>query len=234
MSSSIGLFDVLLMIVFVYFFMSKTLTALVLIGSSFSAISAPYIGLEYGFASTNHNVQNQFTASPEVMLDPSNEDGILGGFVGYSLSPQWAIEFGYNQFDLDADRSLFVKYDPATHVKTEEKWNSSVKAKQFTFAPVYTHTLSAKWRAKLKAGLTYSQYDVDGSHYLENENQLTDIEIITPKDSYSSSSTEIGGLISIGTEYEVYPQLTVGANVKYQFDSFANTTSFNIGSTYYF
>ena len=214
--------------------MKKTLLAAVLISASFSALSSPYIGLEYGFGSTNHDGQSHFTSSPEVKLEPSNDDGILGGFVGYSLSPQWAIELGYNQFDLDADRSRFVKFDPTTYVKTEEEWHAQVKAKQFTFAPVYTYALSEKWQAKFKAGLTYTQYDVSGSHYLEHENELTDIETITPKSSYSNSSNEIGGLLSVGTEYEVYPQLMVGANVKYQFDSFANTASFNIGSTYYF
>jgi len=213
--------------------MNKTLLSLVLAGASFSAVSAPYIGLEYGFGSTSHDTQSNFTSSP-VTLEPSNEDGILSGFVGYSLTPSWAIEFGYSQFELDDDRSLFVKYDPATYIKTEEEWNSKVKAKKFTLAPVYTYTLSEKWQAKFKAGLTYTQYGVSASHYLEHENELTDVEAITPKSSYSNTSNEIGGLASVGTEYEVYSQLTVGANVKYQFDSFANTVSFNIGSTYYF
>lgn len=213
--------------------MKKELLSLILTGTSFIAISAPYIGLEYGFGSTSHDTKSNFTSSP-VTFEPSNEDGILSGFVGYSLTPSWAIEFGYSQFELDDDRSLFVKYDPLTYIKTEEEWNAKIKAKQFTLAPVYTYKLSEKWQAKFKAGLTYAQYDVSGSHYLEHENELTDVETITPKSSHSNSSNEIGGLASVGTEYEVYPQFTVGANVKYQFDSFANTASFNIGSTYYF
>ncbi|EIA0806812.1 AcfA family outer membrane beta-barrel protein [Vibrio vulnificus] len=214
--------------------MKKTLLVAALTSASFSVLSSPYIGLEYGLGTTNHDGQSRFASSPEVKLDPSNDDGILGGFIGYSLSPEWAIELGYNQFDLDADRSRFVKFDPTTHVKTEEEWHAQVKAKQFTFAPVYTYALSERWQAKFKAGLTYTQYDVSGSHYLEDENELTDVETITPKSNYSNSSNEFGGLLSVGTEYEVYPQLMVGANVKYQFDSFANTASFNIGSTYYF
>ncbi|CAK1785638.1 Accessory colonization factor AcfA [Vibrio crassostreae] len=213
--------------------MKNILISLVLTGTSFSTISAPYIGLEYGFGSTRHDTQSNFTSSP-VTLEPSNEDGILSGFVGYSLTPSWAIEFGYSQFELDDDRSLFVKFDPATDIKTEEEWDAKIKATQFTLAPVYTYTLSEKWQAKFKVGLTYTQYDESGSHYLEHENEITDVETITPKSSYSNSSNEIGGLASVGAEYEVYPQFTIGANVKYQFDSFANTASFNIGSTYYF
>ncbi|MEF1336933.1 autotransporter outer membrane beta-barrel domain-containing protein, partial [Vibrio rotiferianus] len=39
---------------------------------------------------------------------------------------------------------------------------------------------------------------------------------------------------SVGAEYKIFPQLTIGANAKYQLDSYANTASINVGSTYYF
>lgn len=217
--------------------MRITLLAAILAGTSFSAISAPYIGLEYGFGSTSHDAKSNFTSSP-VKLNPSDEDGILSGFIGYSLTPSWAIEFGYSQYNLDDERSKFISSVPGPTLGSftvkEEEWEAHVKAKQFTLVPVYTHNLNDKWQAKFKAGLTYTQYDVSGSHYFEFEHEPSDIETIDPQSSYSNSSNEIGGLISVGTEYEVYPQLTLGANVKYQFDSFANTASFNIGSTYYF
>ncbi|ANU39426.1 AcfA family outer membrane beta-barrel protein [Vibrio scophthalmi] len=135
--------------------MNKTLLAAALLGSSFSAISAPYIGLEYGFGSTSHDSQSHFPTSPTVKLDPSNEDGILSGFIGYSLTPSWAIELGYSQFDLEDDRSKFIGSDGTK--KTEEEWEASVKSKQFSLASVYTHNLNDKWLAKVKAGLTYTE-----------------------------------------------------------------------------
>ncbi|MCU8269416.1 porin family protein, partial [Vibrio vulnificus] len=67
--------------------MKKTLLVAALTSASFSVLSSPYIGLEYGLGTTNHDGQSRFASSPEVKLDPSNDDGILGGFIGYSLSP---------------------------------------------------------------------------------------------------------------------------------------------------
>ncbi|PMH03886.1 AcfA family outer membrane beta-barrel protein [Vibrio lentus] len=216
--------------------MKKTIVSVVVLASlPFYGMTGPYIGIEYGVGSTNHDEQNKFmSSSSNVKLDPSNEDGILSGFLGYSLNQRWAFELGYSQFELDDDYSKFVRYDPATYTITEEEWDANVKAKQFSLVSVYSHSLNNRWLAKLKAGLTYSQYDISSAHYIEKENQLSDIEMITPISSESSSSSEIGGILSVGMEYLVYSQFYLGANAKYQFDSWAKTASFNLGSTYYF
>lgn len=211
--------------------MKKTILAAVLLSTSFAAISAPYIGLEYGFGSTSHDAQSDFK-DPSIKLDPSLEDGIFGGFVGYSLTPSWAVELGYNHFELSDGQSQQVSM--TAEYEEEREWDAKVKATQFSLAPVYTYAMNDRWSAKIKAGFTYTQYDVSGSQTLEKEFHVTDVETSKHEDGYSSSSNEIGGLVSLGTEYRVLPQLTVGANVKYQFDSFANTASFNLGSTYYF
>nr|WP_241210394.1 AcfA family outer membrane beta-barrel protein [Vibrio ichthyoenteri] len=122
------------------------------------------------------------------------------------------MELGYSQFDLEDDRSKFIGSDGTK--KTEEEWEASVKSKQFSLASVYTHNLNDKWLAKVKAGLTYTQYDVNGSHYEETEYHASEVETIKPYSGYSDSSNEVGGLIAVGTEYKILPQLTVGANVK--------------------
>jgi accessory colonization factor AcfA len=215
--------------------MKKTLLATALMAASFSAISAPYIGVEYGIGSTSHNYQQHFI-SPSIKLDPSLDDGVLSGFIGYSLTPSWAVEFGYSQFDLNDDRSQYTGAgsDATGNYTTENEWNASIKAKQFSLAPVYTHVLNEKWLSKVKMGITYTQYDITNSTGWEKEYHREDIEISGTNDSHSSSSNKLGGFISIGAEYKVIPQLTIGANAKYQIDSFANTASVNLGSTYYF
>ncbi|UKA03980.1 AcfA family outer membrane beta-barrel protein [Photobacterium damselae] len=214
--------------------MKKIVLITMLVGTSFGATAAPYAGLEYGFGMTDHDGQSQFKKTSSIKLDPSNSDGLFTGFIGYTVNPQWAIELNYSQFDLEDDHSRFIKYNSATQVKTEEEWDAHVKAKQFTLAPVYTHAITDKWVTKFKAGISYTQYDIDGAHYLENENQISDMEITKPKENYSSSSNKLGGMLSVGTEYEIYPQLALSINAKYQFDSFASTASLNIGSAYYF
>lgn len=214
--------------------MKKTVLLSLLAGVSFSAISAPYAGLEYGLGTTNHQSHSQFQSYPNIKLDPSNDEGIFTGFLGYTITPQWAIELGYSQFDLDDDHSQYIGYNSATNMKTEEEWNAHIKGKQFILSPVYTYAISNKWSAKFKAGITYTQYNISSSHYLENENEISDVETIIPKKSYSRSSNELGGIFTVGSEYEIYPQFAVSINAKYQFDSFAQTASFNVGSTYYF
>lgn len=213
--------------------MKKSLLAAVLVSASFCAISAPYIGWEYGVGSASHDAQSNFKQDPLLKLEPSLEDGIFGGFVGYSLTPSWAIEMGYNQFDLEDSRSVKEPYQNDGYER-ETEWDSSIKAKQFVLTPVFTYELNDKWLTKIKTGLTYTQYDISNSKTFEKEHIVSDAETTTSLEHNSSSSNEIGGLVSVGTEYKVLPQLTVGANVKYQFDSFANTASFNVGSTYYF
>ncbi|MEF1305792.1 autotransporter outer membrane beta-barrel domain-containing protein [Vibrio owensii] len=50
----------------------------------------------------------------------------------------------------------------------------------------------------------------------------------------TEKNNELGAVFSVGAEYKIFPQLAIGANAKYQLDSYANTASINVGSTYYF
>ena len=215
--------------------MKKTLLSLMVM-CSFSAAAAPYVGLEYGIGSTSTDFHSSFSADG-VNLDPSSEDGIVSAFVGYSFNPAWAVELGYSQFDLDDSQSknLGIANVGSKDYHHEMDWNSSVKAKQISLAPVYTYALNSDWTTKFKAGLTYTQYKTSESKSQEYELVTNDdVEMENGLFHRSSDRNEVGALLSIGTEYVVLPQLTIGANVKYQLDSYANTTSFNVGTTYYF
>ncbi|WP_322804566.1 AcfA family outer membrane beta-barrel protein [Vibrio alfacsensis] len=213
--------------------MKKTLLTIIA-ATSFSAAAAPYVGLEYGFGTTDHDFETTFK-SDGVNLNPELEDGIFGGFIGYQLNDVWGIELGYSQFDLDDSRSRFESFDPATGIKEEMEWDSSIKAKQITLAPVFNYALNQKWSAKVKAGLTYTQYEAHAGKYLETENERTDHESsVAQGPAIKHDSNELGAMVSVGAEYRIFPQLTIGANAKYQLDSYANTASINLGSTYYF
>lgn len=206
----------------------------ILAASSFSVAAAPYVGLEYGFGTTDHDFETSFEADG-VNLNPELEDGIFGGFVGYSINDSWAVELGYNQFELQDNRSKHLSYDPTTATKKELDWDSSIKATQITLTPVFSYALNEKWTTKIKAGLSYTQYKSTAGKYLETENELTDQETsVLQGTPIQNKSDELGGIFSIGAEYKIFPQLTIGANAKYQLDSYANTASINVGSTYYF
>lgn len=211
--------------------MKKSLIAAMLVSTSFSAISAPYIGLEYGFSSTEHEIQSNFKDTA-IQLEPKSDEGILNGFVGYNFNDAWGIELGYSQYKLEDSRTQLI--NATTEYKEEREWQSHIKANQISIAPVFTHNISDRWLAKIKAGLTYTMYDYGSSQSLEKEFHLTDHEVNQIEDSHSNSTNEIGGLISLGTEFKVINNLTIGMNLKYQFDNTANTASVNLGSTYYF
>jgi accessory colonization factor AcfA len=69
--------------------MNKTLLAL-LVTCSVSVSAAPYVGLEYGLGTTDHDLEPHFSAE-NVTLNPELEDGIFSGFIGYSFNDNWAI-----------------------------------------------------------------------------------------------------------------------------------------------
>ncbi|MGY3572305.1 AcfA family outer membrane beta-barrel protein [Vibrio paucivorans] len=217
--------------------MNKTLISF-LLASAFSSavVASPYLGLEYGYGTTNHDYNANF-ASDNIALDPSNEEGVFGAFAGYSFNEKWAIEFGYNQYELDDGRSQYngTVPLPGGEYHQETEWDASVKAKQFTLAPVYTHAFNDKWTMKVKAGLTYTQYTTSQSKEEEfelvtnDDNEFTNTLVHEKKDF-----NEVGGVVAVGAEYAILPQLTLGANAKYQLDSFANTASLNVSITYYF
>lgn len=215
--------------------MKKSLLGLLVV-CSFSATAAPYVGLEYGFGSSNTDFDSTFKAEG-IKLEPKSDDGIMTVFLGYSVSPSWAVELGYSQFDLDDSQSkkLGIANVGGKDYHHEMEWDSSVKAKQISLAPVFTYALNDRWSTKLKAGLTYTQYKSSESKSEEYELVTNDdIEMDNNLFHRSSDSNEIGAMFALGTEYAVLPQLTVGANVKYQLDNYANTASFNLGTTYYF
>ena len=208
----------------------------ILVASSFSVTAAPYVGLEYGFGATNHNFETSFK-NEGVNLNPKMKDGIFGGFVGYSINDTWALELGYHQFELEDSQSQPQGIANIGGQNYHEKleWDSSVKAKQMSLAPVFNYALSEKWTAKAKAGLTYTQYESKASKSREYEHVFNDdIEMSKNLFHRSEKSNEFGAMVAVGAEYEIFPQLTVGANAKYQLDSYANTASINVGSTYYF
>lgn len=214
----------------------KKLLLPLLMTSSFSAYASPYIGLEYGIGNTSHNVEAHFPKDSTV-LKPELEQGIFSGFVGYSFNDNWAIELGYSQYDLDSGRSQYLGTETVEVQQyiTEMEWDASIKAKQFSLAPVYNYTLNDKWIAKFKAGVTYTEYQAQSSKHKDFELVTNDdVEFSQPIYNQVTKSNEVGAMFSVGVEYEVLPNLAIGSNVKYQLDNYADTVSFNVSTSYYF
>lgn len=193
------------------------------------AFANPYLGLEYGMLHTDHDFEP--TVNGE-QLNPESNDAVLGGYLGYKFNDNWGLELGYRQFDMDDSKGNETQ--DATY-EYEQDWDADIKAKQFTLMPMYFHNFNDKWTMKAGAGVTYTQYDYSSSYKAEQEEHLTDIDTVTDyQKGPSGSSNEFGGIASIGIEYAIVSGFTVGANAKYQIDSYANAATFSLTTAYYF
>lgn len=189
----------------------------------------PYLGLEYGILHTDHDFEP--TVNGE-QLNPESDDAILGGYLGYKFNDQWGLELGYRQFDIDDSKGSETI---SNGIETEQDWDADIKAKQFTLMPMYFHNFNDKWTMKVGAGVSYTQYDYSSGYSYEEEVIATDVD---QNHSHikgeSGSSNEFGGIASIGIEYAIVSGFTVGANAKYQIDSYANAATFSLTTAYYF
>jgi accessory colonization factor AcfA len=217
--------------------MMKTIPLYALALCAFPTFAAPYVGVGYalGYAQQDQNIR--FNEQPSSKLDPNLEDGITSLFAGYTLSPSWAIELGYRQYDLDDSHTanLGTVNQGGKDYYHSKEWDASVDAKQVYLAPVWRYQLSEKWQGQIKAGLTYTQYQASQS--LDNELELItndDIEINNRLEHQSKDHNQFGGLVSVGVAYQLMPQWFVGGDVQYQADSFAQVTAINIATRYRF
>nr|WP_086939755.1 AcfA family outer membrane beta-barrel protein [Thaumasiovibrio occultus] len=212
----------------------KRIVLALLATCSFSSVASPYVAIEYGIGSSDHDVEPVLDGK---QLNPELDEGIMGVTLGYALSDQWALELGYSQFDLDVGSSQRLPNQTidGKDYMVEKEWDASISAKQLSIAPVYTYHLNNLWRAKFKAGLTYTQYE-ESSHVGEEYEWVLndDVEFDKALGGYSKTSNELGALVGVGVEYQLLRQVTIGANVKYQLDAYSNTASANLSASYYF
>ncbi len=193
------------------------------------AFANPYLGLEYGMLHTDHDFEPQINGYE---LNPEPDDGAFGAYLGYKFNKNWGLELGYRQFNMD-DSKEHESHDNT--YEYEQEWNANIDAKQLTLMPMYFHQFNDKWTMKLGAGVSYTQYDFNSSYHAEQEEHVTDIEVITDREQGPmGSNNQWGGIANIGIEYAIISNLTIGANAKYQIDNYATATTLSLMTAYYF
>ncbi|GAK87521.1 hypothetical protein JCM19238_5131 [Vibrio ponticus] len=50
----------------------------------------------------------------------------------------------------------------------------------------------------------------------------------------TANSSELGLMLAVGVEYQLMPELGVGANIKYVADSYTSSSAFTLSASYYF
>ncbi|MDD1779677.1 AcfA family outer membrane beta-barrel protein [Enterovibrio sp. ZSDZ35] len=202
---------------------------------STAVMAQPYVSLGYGYNALSHD--NSVAFSDGTSLTPDSSDSIWSGSVGYRFDNDFGLELGYRQFNADASRSKVVSV--VQNTQTEDEWSADLKAKQFVVMPVYFHDVNDKLRLKGGLGLTYTKYKTTGSVSRETENEVTDTESSVSHPSISVSNgykteNSVGLALNVGTEYEVYNGLYLGANAGFTFDDVANNTQLLGTVAYYF
>jgi len=196
------------------------------------AVSAPYIGLELGSTSLSGDVKDEFTNN-SFSLNPDTSETNLSAFVGYQFDKNWALELGYRQFELEDSLSTDTLISETVYA--EEEWEESVEVKQISLMPVYSYPLNEKWNLKGGLGVTYTQYE-QSSEYSYEEETIYDQDVAGSETSQSTSAKQHqwGGIASVGVEYNIATNLSIGASAKYHVDSYADSLSLNISTTYSF
>lgn len=199
-----------------------------------SVFAAPYAGLEYGVTSMDSSYTTHFTRD-SVSLNPSEANDSFAGFIGYRFD-SLGFELGYKQYDADDSRSIHIYPSTQPDYSQEREWNADVDAKQLILKPVYFYNVNEKLLLKAGAGLTYTRYQYNASSHDEFEMIINDdIEYTVARGGAETASDNVfGGVASIGLEYGVIQNFTVGLSASYQLDSMASASSLSLTTSYYF
>lgn len=206
----------------------------ILLITLFAAVSLPaqanvYMGLEYGWNDLDSDYEPIINGRE---LKPKSKQGYGSLYIGYQFNDQWGIELGYSQFKLEDSHSI-ERVD--AQYEYEQSWDAHIKAKSLTIMPIYRVAIGEKWKVNIGAGLSYSQYDFSAAYKDERESHVTDIdEVMDYQQGPYGEQSEVGVIVSIGTEYPITKNILIGARAKYQIDGYTNTTTFGVTTKYAF
>jgi accessory colonization factor AcfA len=193
------------------------------------AVSSPYVGLEIGAPVLSGDIETEYAGE---QLKAEAKDAVFSAFVGYQFNNAWGVELGYRQYEMEDSAS---KDTPEGSDWTkEEEWESNIDAKQISLMPTYSYHINEDWKLKAGIGLTYTQYDQKLEYSSELEHNTNDTEKDYTSNSVSDDNNQWGGIASVGVEYNIYSNFTVGASAKYQADDYSDALFLNLSTAYYF
>ncbi|WP_068546101.1 AcfA family outer membrane beta-barrel protein [Thalassotalea crassostreae] len=195
-----------------------------------AALANTYIGIEAGTADVKSE-ESITSKDGAIDITPEGSDTVIGGFIGYKFENNWAVEFSYSQF---SSEDSITNKELNQGIVVEQELDAEFDANQFALKPVYFYPLSENLTLKASLGITYTQYEFSSSYEIEYDSVLDVMDIDIPVAKSSNDDDAFGGIVSVGLEYNVWDNLNLGANVKYQQDSIASNTQFNISASYYF
>lgn len=217
--------------------MKKYLPFALLLASP-TLLAQPYISLGLGTAELDHDEDVIF--SDNTKLTPDSNEGAFQLTLGKRFE-RFGVEVSYRRFEGEDSRGLdgFVT-DPAGrpagyptgNYEHEQDWDAKLKAQQFAVRGVYFHDLSDRLTLKAGAGVTYTDYELSSSWSEEYELDVLngpDYEYGSTLESSKTSDDAWGGLVSVGVDYAVLPQLapnlTLGLEASVAADKYSTTSA---------
>ncbi len=176
---------------------------------STSSVAAPYIGAEFGAGTIGSSVSTIYT-SDSGKHDQYDKNEIFGVFTGYKFDSERVDSFG-----LELGYRNYSSKDFALNGNGETKMDAS----QFSLKPVYFYNINEKITLKSSVGLTHTHYKFKASYLNASETRNENV---------------YGAIVGIGADAVVTEEFTIGAQLAYQIDEVAHTTTITINSAYHF
>lgn len=205
--------------------MKKILLSLPVALMAFNAYSGVYVNAGIGASSFSHDERVVFSGSSNVTLTPRDADYSWRLGVGYRQEQSnWGLEFGYSHFDADSSREQLLSAGIVNNqfVTVTNKWEADIKVNQLSLKPVYFYDLNQDVSLNVGLGLTYTNYDVRGNSFEETDREPSDFDTVRPiAGSIFTARTrkhEIGAIASVGVDYSVWNNVTIGAQANISAD----------------
>lgn len=216
---------------------------IVLVTLSPSLFASPYyVGLQYGITNVSQDYYTHFLQD-NITLRPGGNEHLFAINFGYLVNKNWAIELEYNQgevqdsYDMNHGLVNFTFPGQTTQQSSihETEWEAKLKSNQLTLEGVYIVPLRKQLELNAKAGLTLSRYNYYATSHDEYEAINTDLEHSVPRIAeIRDSTTEVGGILSLAVEYQIYTNFKLGISAQYQFDNTSRTAGLLLGVSYHF
>jgi len=211
--------------------------ALTLLLASPVALSQPYIQLGLGMVEMDHD--EDFIFSDGTRLKPDSSENMFQLTLGKRYE-QLGFEVSYSQYEGEESKeweaytnipALPAGVSGGTPNEYDEDWDSKFKAQQLAVKGVYFHNLNERLTLKGSLGLTYTDYELTASHEQswEEDKVGPDWEYDYLVSHDKNSETAWGGILSVGVNYVLAPQLapnlTLGVEASVAADKYNTATA---------
>lgn len=206
--------------------MKKIYLPLLALCTPLTALANTYIGA--GIQSNNpsiqdDNVKKMSMNNVTLNLQKEGASSDLHLFLGHRFDNNWGIELAFTAFEQSAEREVFIDY------LQEEEWEADADYTQISLAATYLYPINDSLKLVGAVGILHHDADFNISYKIDIENG-PDINYTNVNQSDSS----VGGLASLGIQYQVYKNIDVTAKAQYARSSIVGNASLMLSASYTF